>query len=653
MLTRDSRETFRFGDFELDIAAYELRRKGRAVHLERQPMDVLILLVERRGVLVTRAEIVDRLWGRDVFVDVETGVHTAIRKIRQALRDSRDDPVFIETVAGRGYRFIAAVEVLPVPTPTESRTEDVESGHLDVPEVATTGSAAVIPADDSLQVRIQPQPRARTGYRIALAFATLMVIAIGGVVAWKLNSEPMQSRVTLAVLPFENLGRDAERDYLADGLTDETGAVLSQIDPAGLSVKGRTARYRGTTKTAAEIGQELSVDYLVEGSIREEGGQVRVTAKLIRVRDQEYVWSKSYERAHSSLLGLQQELSLAIAEQIRLRLSPDRANVLRDRHSGRADAYDAYLRARYFENRRNPEGNARAVEHYRRAVTFDPNYALAWSGLAMTYAWSVLNADARPIETWDSARKAAKEATRAQPNLPEALFVSGYLKWLADWDWVSAESAFRRVIEFDPSSARAHLWLGHVLSQAGRHGEAELSMRTARELDPLAVIGHALSSQVAFQARQYRSAIEHARRAIQLDSEFWIGHMMLGQAYEQLGERDVALEALADATRFSAGNSKPLSLNGYTLARAGRFTEARELLRMLDETARKRYMPPYAMALVHAGLDERDVVFEWLDRAYVARDAHLIFLTTDPKWDAFRADPRFVDLLARCGFLRP
>ena len=346
---------FRFREFELDLAAYELRRQGRPVRLERQPMDLLILLVERRRQLVSRSEIIDRLWGKDVFVDVETGVNTAISKVRQALRDSTDTPVFVETVAGKGYRFIATVDV-----------------------VSEAPAPAVAPAPE---IPMASRPKLSNPMRRAIAL--LAVIAVIGVVAWtRLGGGSSVARVTLAVLPFENLGSDPEREYLASGLTDETSASLAQIDPERLSVKGRTMRYKGSTKTVAEIGRELSVDYLVESSIRAEGGRLRVTARLIRVRDQEYVWSQSYEREPTSLLGLQQELSTAIAEQVRMRLSPDRVSGFGRRQTQNADAYDAYLKGRYVESRRTAASNARAIEEYKRAIAIDPDYALAWSSLS-------------------------------------------------------------------------------------------------------------------------------------------------------------------------------------------------------------------------------------------------------------------------------
>jgi TolB-like protein/Flp pilus assembly protein TadD len=578
MLTSAPRQTLRFGDFELDVAGYELRRHGRPIRLERQPMDLLVLLVERRRQLVLRTDIVARLWSKDVFVDVETGVNTAVRKIRHALNDSPNASAFIETVPGRGYRFVADVEV--------------------------------IGASDSA-----PSP------------------------------------VMLAVLPFENLGSDSEREYLADGFTEETIASLGQIDPEHMRVIGRTSMmaYKATRKSLATIGVELNVQYLVEGSIRGEGGLLRITCTLIRVRDQACVWSASYDREPTSLLDVQQVLSTAIAEQIRLRLSPERLETLSRRHTRNADAYDLYLQGRRFWNQLTPLTTLKAVGYYARAIEIDRDYALAWAGLADAYS-AAISGDTRPLDVWPRAREAAAQAIRAEPNLSEAQHALGQVSWVLEWDWPTAETAFRRAVALDASNASAHSMLGHLLSQSGRHNEALAFMRRARELEPLSPFHYAMSSQVAFQARDCAAAVERARQATVIDPEFWVGYMMRGQAHEQLGENDLAFEALAIAGRLSGGNSKPISLRGYLLARLGKLEDAREVLGVLQEVSQSRYVPPYAMALVHVGLGEQETVFEWLDRAYLVRDVHLAFLTVDPKWDPYRAQPRFGALLQRCGF---
>jgi Flp pilus assembly protein TadD len=301
-------------------------------------------------------------------------------------------------------------------------------------------------------------------------------------------------------------------------------------------------------------------------------------------------------------------------------------------------------------NRRTPEAMPRAIESFARATDADPTYSVAWANLALAYGSSPLNSDDDPRRVAPSAREAALRPVAANHDLAEAQHALGHLKWAFEWDWPAAEAAFRRAIELDRNYSLVQLILAHLLSQTGRHAEAEPFMRRARELDPLNPLSYALSSQVAFQARDYHGALQHANRAVALDQEFWIGHQMRGQALEQLGDNDSALKALATAARLSGQNSKPISLTGYILGRSGRTAEARDLLAALEMASRQRYVPPYALALVHAGLGDADAAFEWLDRAYAARDVHLMFLTVDVKWDRYRADPRFGDLLARCGF---
>ena len=302
-------------------------------------------------------------------------------------------------------------------------------------------------------------------------------------------------------------------------------------------------------------------------------------------------------------------------------------------------------------NQLTPLTTRKAVEYYTRAIEIDHDYALAWAGLADAYS-AALSSEACPLDVRAQAREATAQAIRSEPNLSEAQHALARVNWMLEWDWPTAETAFRRAIALDANNAWAHSMLGHLLSQSGRQDEASQFARRTCELEPLSSAHHAMSSQVAFQNRDYSAALEQARQATVIDPEFWIGYMMCGQAHEQLGESALAFAALTTAGRLSGGNSKPISLRGYLLARLGKVKDAREALGMLEEVSRSRYMPPYAMALVYAGLGETDAVFEWLDRAYAVRDVHLVFLTVDPKWDPYRADPRFGALLERCGFTR-
>jgi len=651
-------KTLRFGDFELDLTAYALRRNGRRVKLGRQPTDLLILLVERRPHLVTRSEIVDRLWGKEVFVDVETGLNAAIRKVRQALRDSPESPAFVERIPGRGYRFVAAVEVVsrvvegePIARPAGHNTPAHSAPALTTRVLASpepTSIAVALPAAIDSSVDRSPLSRRRTlnrAWLMAALAVTVLAVLVGGR-QWFADGS-----VAIAVLPFDNLTGDPNRDGLAVGLTDETSASLAQIDPERLSVKGRTLHYAPAAKNVVEIGRELGVDYLVEATIRADGGQLRVTATLTRVRNQEHVWTNVYDRQTTSSLEIERELSTDIARQIRLQLSPTRMSALERRQTHNVDALDAYFDARSFEKQRTPDANVTAINKYKHAIALDPDYALAWAGLASTYVASTVNSDAEPHQIAALARHAAEQAIRINPNLSESQKADGSVKWLLDWNWKAAESAFRHAIELDASDGSAFRSLGHALSQLNRPVEADAAMRRARDLERLEPMSWALSAQVAYQARDYPAAAEYGRQAMLISPRFWIGYMQRGQALEAMGQTTVALEALSEAAQRSDSNSKAISLRGYLLARMGRGDEAREVLRTLTEGSRTHYVPPYAMALVEAGLGETEVVFKWLEKAFAAGDVHLIYLPVDPKWDPYRPDPRFVALLAKCGFL--
>ncbi len=574
-----------FGEFELDLEGCELRRRGKAIRLERRPMDLLMLLAEKQGQLVSRDEIVKRLWGPDVFVDIEAAVNTAIRKVRHALRDSPRSPAFVETVPGRGYRFIAEIE-----RRSQDRSLPDLSGHT--------------------------------------------------------------ARLMLAVLPFENLSSDPGQDYFSDGLTEETISYLGRINPERIGVIARTTSmaYKKTRSSIRRIGEELGVDYVLESSVRGEGNSLRITSQLIRVADQTHVWAYSFDRELTRILEMQRELSIEIARQVQLQLDPGRLIALAQQQTQDAEAYDLYLRGRYFWNQLSPPTTKRAIEFYRRATQIDPNYALAWSGLTDAYAARPMNSDAPPLEVWPLVRDAATRAIAAAPDLAETQTSMGFLKFWLDWDWNAAEAAFRRAIALNRSYALAHRMLGIILSHRGAGEESLLAAKKAREIDPLNAAHQALSAQVAFAARDFQLATDFSQQAIAVDPEFWIGHMQLGQAYEQLGRPEQALQALNEAARFSGGNSKPIALRGYILANTGRLAEAEDIRNALEAAARERYVPPYAFALVNAGLGRIDRALDCLERAFDARDPHLVFLTIDPKWDSFRRDSRFVAILDRCAF---
>jgi TolB-like protein/Flp pilus assembly protein TadD len=585
-----SKRAYRFADFLLIPSDKRLFRDGQPVALAPKLFDALLLMVEGGGHLVEKQELIDRLWPA-TFVQ-EDSLAQIMSQLRKRLRGKEGTADLIETVPKRGFRFVASLCQVELPSKLQ-----VAEVHQQAPYIAPT-------------------------------------------------------QVTLGVLPFENISGDPEQEYLADGLTEEMIVSLGHFDPGHLAVIGRTSAmaYKRTTRSLAEIGREIGAALLLESSIRAENGRLRISSKLIQVSDQALVWSASYEANPGSVLEFQRELSMAIEKRLRVQLLPERVAALERRQTRHLQAYDFYLRGRYFWNQLSPATNKRALEYYKRATEADPQYALAWSGVADAYSSSPINSDAPPASAWARARDAAACAVAAEPNLAEAQTSLGLVKFWFDWDWRGAAAAFRRATELDPSYALAHRMEGITLSHMGEHGEALCAIQRARELDPLLASHHALSSQVAFNARDYSEALRFARQATVLDPEFWIGYMQLAQAHERLGQTDLALDVFNTAARLCGGNSKMLSCRGYILARAGLTEAAREVLSTLEAVARERYVPPYALALVHAGLGQVDQTLVWLQRAYEARDVHLVFLPVDAKWDLIREDPRVQAILAHCGF---
>ena len=578
-MSRTGARIYSFGDFRVETDRRKLLQNGEPAPLTPKVFDTLLHLMTHHGKVVERDDLMRAIWPSTVVE--ENNLTQNIAALRRVLQDPLGENRYIVTIPGRGYQFVADVEVIDEP-----------------------------PAE--------PPPQ-----------------------------------TTLAVLPFENLSGDPGREYLVDGLTEETIAALGQVDPVHLGVIGRTSvlPYKHTTGTIADIGRELRAAYLVEGSLRAESGRLRITARLVRVQGQVQVWSASFDSEPRSMLEFQRELAGVIAQQVRLQLAPGRLAALASRQTQNAQAYDLYLRGRHFWHRLTPATTRDALEHYRRATVLDPGYALAWSGIADAYSASPITGDAEPRKVSPIAREAAAQAVCAQPDLAEAQASHGFLKFWLDWDWPEAERAFRRAIELDPNYALPHRMLGLLYSHLGRPQEALPAMRRARELDPLLAVHHGLSAQVAFAARDYALAAQFARQALVVDPDFWIGHFQLAQASVELGAFKLAERALEDASRSSGGNSKVAALRGYMYARLGRMSDAEEALRALIELSRERYVPACAIALVYAGLHEYDEAALWLERACEARDVHLMFLPVDPKWDDFRADSRFMAVLNECGFI--
>ena len=611
-----------FGPFELDSGRFELRRNGRQIPLERIPMELLILLVSRNGVLVGRQEIVETLWGADLHLDSEQSINTAIRKLRQTLRDDADRPKFIQTVVGKGYRFVASVAERE-----EALTE--RDKELEGPAREVLRSSR------------------RWVFMSGLVACGLAVVGIGAWVYPNTRNTP----VSLAVLPFENLTGSAEREYLSDGMTEETISLLGSLSPARLRVIARTSvmQYRSTRKPVSQIGRELGVDLLVEGSLREEGGRVRITAQLIRVRDQMHLWAQNYEGDLSSTLAMQERIASAIAEDLKIRLTPDQEARMAPARRVETDAYNAYLRGRYFWNLRDEASLGQARRYFREAIDRAPAYAAAYAGLADAQSLLAYGNYEAPTEAFSKARAAAEKALELDPLSAEAHASSGYIKLYYDWDFPGAERELRRAIDLNSNLATAHDWLGYLLTVRGNFALARREFQNALRLDPLSVPVVTDGGFGLHYGGDQQGAIRELNSALEMNPRFAHAHFWRARVYGEMGDCEKALTELTASER-ALGEWQPfLAAKGHFLGKCGQPDQAEALLGRFAELKKTRYATSYGIALIHAGLGQKEAALNALERAFEERSHWLVWLKLDPRFAALRDEPRFQNLVRRVG----
>ena len=608
-----------FGVFELDLRSGDLRRNGAKVALQEQPLRLLELLLEYPGDLLTREEIEAQLWPGDTYGDHDHRLNNAVNKIRLALGDSAENPSFLETVPRRGYRFVAPVR-----------------------EVGGGASA-------TRSHRAPRRPRVVWGVAAVVA----LVASLGSALwfASRMRSEPPQTRVMLAVLPFESIGNDTD-DYIADGLTDEVILQLGRMSSTNLGVIARTSvtRYKATGKGVKRIGDELGVDYILEGTVRQEVDQLRITIQLVQVEQQTPLWSESYNRTRQDVFGVQRDIAQRASASLALAvLAP--ASGQSNPPTLNPSAHRSYLKARYFRDQGTEEGYHRAIDYFRLAVTEDPLFARSYAGLASCqcliagHGLEVIPPDV----AMPRARELANKALGLDAGLAEAHAVLGMVRLKYEWDFLSAEESFLRAMELNPSSAQSYFWYSLYLDAMGRGEEAVLQARRARELDPIAKGAAANLGMQLVNAGRFEEASTEIANAFELDDEFWGTHWVHGNLHARQGNYAEAVTAYRDAVHLSGRNSVSLASLGSAYALAGRKPEAESVLEELREAGRDRYLSPAFIAVVHAGLGQTDAAFERLEEAFQMRSRYLVWLKVAPEYEPLRSDRRYEELVARIG----
>lgn len=607
----------RFGPFEYDPDAPALTRGGRRVHLQEMPLKVLEILLSQPGQLVARETFFARLWPDDELGILDDNLNTAIRKLRLALDDSAHEPLYVETVPKRGYRFVAALASEPV--------------------VAEQVAPPVQPI-----VTLNPKLRL---VRIAAVFVTAIVIVLGTLILWNTRTDgPLGARsVTppgvVAVLPFVNASGDANDEYFSDGLAEELMDRLSRTDRLRVISRTSAFAFKGKVIDAREIGRTLGAASLVEGSVRRDGERVRISVRLINAQDGVQLWSETYDRKLRDVFQVQEDISASIANTLTGRLSGKDSVAQSDAAIDPA-AYDAYLKGRFAWHQRKEETLQAAAKHLELAAERAPNYAPAWAGLADAYAVLGFYDYLRPDEAFPKALAAAKRAIEIDPKNASAHATLGYVALYFEWNVPTAEARFLDAIARDPNLSKTHQWYGNLLTAAGRFSEAENEMRRAQQLDPLSLIASAALGWAFYYDGKHEQALEQFKLTLALDPSFELAYLWSGWSYEALGKYDDALAMYAKA----GANANSTASLARVRALRGERKKAEELLAPL--LASKDYVPAYEISKVYFALGKTTDAESWLRRAHEQRAHALVLLNVDPQLSRYRSNPTFARISA-------
>jgi TolB-like protein/DNA-binding winged helix-turn-helix (wHTH) protein/Flp pilus assembly protein TadD len=626
----------RFDTFELDLRSGELHKRGVKLRLQGQPLQLLAILLQSPGNLVTREELSSQLWPADTFVDFDHSLHNAVGRIREVLGDSAEMPRYIETLPRRGYRFIAPVEEVQVP-------------RISAPQISSENG-------NKLREAVAVARPTKRRAALAVILCSCVAIGLGAWVAWRhfYGKSQVPDIRSIAVLPMQNLSGDAAQEYFADGMTDEMITDLAKVSALRVISRTSVMRYKGTQKGLPEIARELNVDAIVEGSVLRSGNRVRITAQLLHASTDRHLWADTYERDLGDVLKLQSEVAEAIAKQVRAQLTPQQQARFRSARFVNPEAYEAYLRGRYYLSNQFTMAQPlnMAKSYFEESIRKDPGFALAYSGLADSYVYLAFfrQGQLSPDRAYRAAKEALRKALELDDSIGEAHDTLGLLSWRFEWNWDAAEREFNQAIALAPSYSCAHEDRAVYLSFIGRRAEALAEVAKSNELDPGPSSAMA-ESAAYYQLREYKSLAEAGRRGVVSNPNEWTAHFNLGIGYEGTGKLLEAISEYQKAIEISNGDQDATASLAHAFAVIGRRAEAEKILRDLEQESKSAYVSPYIMATVYAGLGENDRAFEFLQRAYQERSLELSWhLKADLRIDNLRSDPRFQALLQRVGF---
>jgi TolB-like protein/DNA-binding winged helix-turn-helix (wHTH) protein len=626
---------YEFGDFRLDAHKRTLRRGRDPVALTPKAFDTLLVLIEGRGQTIATDELMKAVWP-DSFVE-ESNLTQTVYMLRKALGQARGQG-YIMTLPGQGYRFVA--DVRPVSRTAPPGTDTPASSHA----ILSFGNG---------------EQRLRRRLPVLLGIAAILILAVAVDLKWFRPRRVSAGRTMLAVLPFENFTGDPAQDYFSDGLTEEMISQLGNLDPAHLGVIARTSvmHYKHSQESLPQIGEELGVHYLIEGSVRRDSDRVRITAQLLEVKDQTHLWSREYDRDLGHMLELQAEIAREVANEIEFSLSGRRPiEVARPAvapapEEKSYEAYDLYLKGRYFWNKRTAEGFRQAANYFRQAIDKDANYGRAYAGLADTFSLMSTWYIGPQNELMPKARSAALRALELDDTLAEAHASLALIKENYDYDWPESEKEFRRAIQLGPEYATAHQWYAEFLSWQGRFGEAFAESEQARQLDPLSLIIASDHASIMYYARQYDSSLKQCRAVLELDPNFDHAWYLIVPSYFELGRYDDAIEGIHRWANLEE-NPWVWAWKAAVYGRSGHAEEARLALLKLEQVSGSSPDRTPTLLVAYAGTGQNERLLELLQRAYSEHSNAVVQIKVDPMYDPIRSDPRFETLLWRVGLQR-
>ena len=644
-MSRQVKQLYEFGAFCLDPAEHTLLRDGQPIPLRPKVYDLLVVLVENRGHLVDKEQLMSSVWAEE-FVE-EGNINKNISMLRQALGESGGGTKFIETVPKRGYRFVAEVREVNNNQQAELLTQAAaRPTHEHQPPRENHEQSLPLPP------LMQSQVKRFNKHWIALVGVPLLVLAaIVYVVLTRQRSRSATPAVrSIVVLPFQNLSGDASQDYLVDGVTDALIGDLAQIGALRVISRTSAMHYKGTNKSLPEIAKELNVDAVVEGTVQRSGERVHVRAQLIHAASDSHLWAADYDRDSRDILDLQSEVARAIASEVSIKITPAEQRLLVPKRTIARAAIDNYLQGRYFWNRRTEEDMRKAIGYFEAAISADANYAQAYAGLADSYnqLGTVMIGVMPPSEARRTGEIAARKGLEIDNEVAEAHAALAYENFF-NWNWASAEEEFKRSIQLNPNYASAHSHFALYLVARERGDEAVAETNRAQELDPLSLSISASRGFLLMNARRYEEAIEQERRVIAIDPNHYQAHWFLALTY--LANRQIEQAIATSEKAVAISNRAPAALGvlGMAYGAAGRKGEANQILNELLQLEKQRYVSPMALVYVYTGLGNKDQTFAWLEKAHQERSNGIAFFKVSPTVDLLRSDPRFADLLKRIG----